>query len=188
LDELLDDLPRPIDDGAADHLVGIRLPEVVLPSTDRRRVNLATIGQAVLFCYPRTGRPDSEPPGGIETWNAIPGARGCTRQACSYRDRHGDMQRAGYAVYGLSTQTSAYQREAVRRLRLPYPLLSDEWLHATAALRLPTFVVASATLLKRLTLICRGGSVVHVRYPVFPPDNDAGAVVEWLLTNPEADE
>jgi peroxiredoxin len=182
-DEVLDNVPRPLDDGAADHLVGMPLPEVILPSTHRGRVNLAAIGPAVLFCYPRTARPGVEPPGGLEAWNAIPGARGCTGQACSYRDHHAAVRRAGYAVFGVSTQSPAYQREAVRRLGLPYPLLSDERLHAAAALRLPTFTVADVTLLKRLTLICRDGVIVHVRYPVFPADRDAGAVVDWLANN-----
>src|SRR5262249_862169 len=121
------DLPVPVDDGAARHLPGLALPPIALPSTDGRLVRLAdlTIAVAVVYCYPRTGRPDAISLGGTEAWNAIPGARGCTPQSCAYRDHHPEFDRLDAKVYGLSTQTNDYQREAVSRLQLPFPLLSD---------------------------------------------------------------
>ncbi len=73
----------------------------------------------------------------------IPGARGCTPQTCAFRDLHKVMIAAGAArVFGLSTQDPAYQHEAAERLHLPFPLLSDEKLALTKALRLPTMQVA----------------------------------------------
>jgi peroxiredoxin len=171
---LPDDLPVPEDDGAADHLPGTRLPAIPLVSTDGTSVRLDALpGRTVVFAYPRTGRPGEEPPGGEAAWNAIPGARGCTPEACSFRDERARFDALGVRVLGLSTQDTDYQREVVERLHLPYPLLSDADLRLTRALRLPTFQVDGMTLLKRLTLLVHDGRIADVLYPVFPPDQGA---------------
>lgn len=182
--ELPADLVRPDDDGAAGHLAGARLPHVVLPDTDGQQVDLASLaGRSVVYAYPRTGRP-GEPPL-VDDWDAIPGARGCTPESCSFRDHHASLTELGVRVLGLSTQDSAYQREAVERLHLPFPLLSDERHELADALSLPTFDVAGLRLLRRLTMLVRDGQVEHVWYPVFPPDAHAAEVVTWLRTHPE---
>lgn len=175
-------LPVPEDDGAARHLPGLKLPPLALPATDGREVRLDRVGspRAVLYAYPRTGRPDEQALGGNDAWDLIPGARGCTPQSCAFRDHHAELRELGAEVYGLSTQDTAYQREVVERLHLPFPVLSDAELNLTRALRLPTFEVEGVTLLKRLTLIVRGGRIEHVMYPVFPPDRNAEQVVAWL--------
>ncbi len=176
--ELPKDLPAPIDDGACDHLPGMQLPAVPLPSTAGRVVDLASLpGRTVVYCYPRTGRPDADPPKG---WDDIPGARGCTPQSCAFRDHHQELRAWGARVFGLSTQDTAYQQEAAERLHLPFELLSDERLIFAKALRLPTFEVASMTLIKRLTLILSDGRIEKVFYPVFPPDKNAEEVIRWL--------
>jgi peroxiredoxin len=180
--ELPTDLPMPADDGACDHLTGMPLPAVSLTSTAGRVVDLASFGgRTVVYCYPRTGRPDQKPPPG---WNAIPGARGCTPQSCGFRDHYQELQRLGARVFGLSTQDTAYQREAVERLHLPFELLSDAALTLARALRLPTFEVEGMTLIKRLTLIVGGGRIEKVFYPVFPPDKNAAEVIAWLAAHP----
>ena len=180
--ELPKDLPVPIDDGACDHLTGIALPSVPLPSTAGRLVDLSRIkGRTVVYCYPRTGQPDRDPPHG---WNDLPGARGCTPQSCAFRDHYAEVQGYGAQVFGLSTQDTDYQREAVERLHLPFELLSDERLVFANALRLPTFVVESMVLIKRLTLIICDGRIERVFYPVFPPDKNADEVINWLSQNP----
>jgi peroxiredoxin len=172
--QLPDDLPVPEDDGAADHLAGAALPAVALPATDGTSVRIDELtGRTVVFAYPRTGRPGEPSLGGDEQWDAIPGARGCTPQACSFRDEYARFRAADTRVLGLSTQDTAYQHEAAERLHLPYPLLSDERLELSAALRLPTFEVDGVTLLKRLTLIVRDGVIDSVIYPVFPPNRSA---------------
>ena len=179
LHELPKDLPVPQDDGACAHLAGAELPPVTLPSTGGKRVDLSALkGTTVIYIYPRTGRPDQEVPTG---WNAIPGARGCTPQSCAFRDHYDELKRAGAAqVYGLSTQDTAYQREAVERLHLPFEILSDEQLGLARALRLPTFEVDGMTLIKRITLIARDGRIEKVFYPVFPPDRSAADVLASL--------
>jgi peroxiredoxin len=171
---LPDDLPVPEDDGAADHLPGARLPAIALPSTDGGSVRIDELaGLSVVFAYPRTGRPGQAPPGGEDDWNSIPGARGCTPEVCSFRDERARFAERGARILGLSTQDTEYQREAVERLRLPYPILSDERLELTRALGLPTFETDGLTLIKRLTLIVRDGAIADVVYPVFPPDQGA---------------
>jgi peroxiredoxin len=178
---LPDDLPAPVDDGAADHLPGAAVPSVPLPATDGRLVDVraASAGRRlVLYAYPRTGVPGEDPL--TPEWDAIPGARGCTPESCAFRDHHADLAAAGADVVGLSTQDTAYQREAAGRLRLPFPLLSDARGELTAALRLPTFTAAGEVLLKRLTLVIRDGTIEHVFYPVFPPGGHAVEVLTWL--------
>jgi peroxiredoxin len=172
-------IPAPTDDGAARHLTGMRIPSVSLPATDGTTVDLSVLtGLVVVYAYPRTGRPGVENPDG---WDLIPGARGCTPQSCSFRDRFGELKSLGVDhLFGLSTQASEYQAEAARRLHLQFPILSDEHLTLASAMRLPTFETSGLTLLKRLTLVIDGGVIEHVFYPVFPPDQDAGEVLAWL--------
>jgi peroxiredoxin len=176
--ELPNDLPVPEDDGAADHLPGMRLPPVSLAATSGEVVDLSTLaGRTVVYCYPMTGRPDRSLPTG---WDEIPGARGCTPQSCSFRDHHAELRALGASVFGLSTQDTDYQSEAATRMHLPFALLSDADLAFARALGLPTFEVDGMVLLKRLTLVIDEGWIEKVFYPVFPPDKSAEEVVEWL--------
>lgn len=173
------EIPAPDDDGAARHLPGKPMPNLGLAATDGETVDLSRIaGRVVVYAYPRTGEAGKDVP---DSWNQIPGARGCTPQSCSFRDHFRELMGHGVArVYGLSTQDSAYQKEAVDRLRLPFPLLSDAGLELARALDLPTFDFEGTTLLKRLTLIIADGVIEHVMYPVFPPDRSASEVLDWL--------
>lgn len=181
--QLPDDLPVPEDDGAASHLLGMAMPDIALAATSGGAVRLARLERrTVIYAYPRTGVPDE--PTFHEGWEAIPGARGCTPQSCAFRDHHGELDAAGANVFGLSTQDTAFQRDAVQRLHLPFALLSDDRLELTSALKLPTFVVNGLTLLKRLTLVVHEGRIEHVFYPVFPPDRHAEAVLDWFHANP----
>ncbi len=175
-------IPAPEDDGAAAHLTGMAVASVPLAATDGSTVDLAALqGRTVVYAYPRTGEPGVPVP---EGWDMIPGARGCTPQSCAFRDHFAELQQLGVGhLFGLSTQDTAYQREAAERLHLPFPLLSDEGLKFAGAMNLPTFEAAGMTLLKRLTLIIRDGKVEHVLYPVFPPDRNADEVIAWLTAN-----
>jgi peroxiredoxin len=176
-------LPAPVDDGAAQHLAGARMPEIPLSATDGSTVSLSGLaGRTVVYAYPLTGRPGTPLP---EDWDAIPGARGCTPQSCAFRDHHAELLAAGAGhVYGLSTQDSPYQREAAERLHLPFPLLSDAALRLTTALQLPAMLVEGVTLLRRMTLVIADGVIAHVFYPVFPPDRYAAEVLAWLSARP----
>jgi peroxiredoxin len=176
-------IPAPKDDGAANHLVGTKIPPVSLVATDDTSVNLSALpGRSVVFAYPRTGEPGKISL--VDDWDMIPGARGCTPQTCSFRDLFAELKASGAQhVFGLSTQSNAYQLEMASRLHLPFPVLSDEKLALTKALKLPTMEVANSILIKRLALIIDDGRITHVFYPVFPPDRNAGDVLEWLKEN-----
>ena len=196
------DLPVPEDDGAADHLPGLALPAVELPSTAGGTVALNGLGRerprTVLYVYPMTGQPGVALPDG---WDSIAGARGCTPEACAFRDHHADLATAGADVYGLSTQSTADQAEAAERLQLPFPLLSDEdAVLANEPLRLPLLAAPAAvggtppnprvfeaggrTRYRRITLVIANGRIEHVFYPVFPPDRHASEVLAWLQNHP----
>ena len=175
-------IPAPLDDGAARHLTGTRMPSVLLPATDGTTINLFSLpGLVVVYAYPRTGIPGVK---NLDGWDLIPGARGCTPQSCAFRDQFAELKGLGVnRLFGLSTQDTAYQREAVARLNLPFPILSDESLRLTGALRLPTFEAGGMVLLKRLTIVINDGTIEHVFYPVFPPDRNADEVLAWLATS-----
>jgi len=178
-------LPVPVDDGACRHLPGLAVPGVKLRSTQDRWVDLsvASPSRLVVYCYPRTGRPNQPAPPG---WDEIPGARGCTPETCSFRDHHKELQKLGAEVFGLSTQDTEYQKEMVARLHVPFEVLSDVDLALVRALRLPTFEFQGVTLVKRLTLVILRQHIEKVFYPVFPTDKHAVEVIEWLRAHPLA--
>ena len=176
-------IPAPVDDGSTRHLLGASMAAVPLHATDGRQVDLATLqGRSIVYAYPRTGEPGKIAL--VDDWDMIPGARGCTPQTCAFRDLFAELKAAGaMQVFGLSTQSNAYQTEMASRLHLPFPVLSDEKLALTRALNLPTMQVAGLTMIKRLALIIDDGRITHVFYPVFPPDRNAGDVLAWLKEN-----
>lgn len=182
---LPDDLPVPADDGAADHLPGRPIPDLSLDTSDGGRVDLGALGpgRTIIYLYPLTGRPGHDLPAG---WDAIPGARGCSTEACDFRDHFTDLRDAGAArVYGMSSQDPAYQAEVVERLRLPFVMLSDPGFALAGALGLPTFAAEGhPRLYARLTLVVRDGRVEHVFYPIFPPNTHARQVLDWLRAHP----
>ncbi|WP_096391170.1 peroxiredoxin [Halopenitus persicus] len=180
---LPDDLPVPEDDGAADHLPGMTVPDVSLPATDDATVALRELPpRTVIYVYPLTGRPDEDviPEG----WEDVPGARGCTPESRGFRSHYDELREAGVGdVFGLSTQSTAYQREARDRLHLPFELLSDADRELADALDLPTFTIAGDDYLKRLTMVVTDGRIEHVFYPIFPPDEHADEVLEWAASD-----
>ncbi len=175
-------LLAPEDTGEANHLIGMKLPSIALPATSGENVDLSRLtGRTVIFAYPMTGRPDVALP---NNWDMIPGARGCTPQACAFRDLRDELKEAGVgSVFGLSTQNNEYQLEAATRLHLPFPLLSDASGSLRVALNLPSMDVEGETLLRRITLIIDNATIVKVFYPVFPPDENARLVLDWTRSN-----
>lgn len=178
-------LPVPQDDGAADHLLDLPLPNLALPATDGTIVSLSQLSLAVIFTYPRTGVPDKSPG---PDWDAIPGARGCTPQACAFRDLHAEFNANGVQVFGLSTQRVDFQMEFVQRNHVTFPILSDSDLRLTRAINLPTFEFAidaiggggPTTLLRRMAWYVEAGTIRKLWYPVFPPDTNAAEVLAWI--------
>ena len=171
-------LPVPVDDGAADHLLGLEVPGLVLDSSSGP-VDLSELAarRAILYVYPATGIPGRPTPDG---WDAIPGARGCTPQSCAFRDHAAELAELGARVAGLSAQPLEQQIEFARREHMPFPVVADPGLELRDALGLPTFVFGEVTLYKRITLLLERGRVAKVFYPVFPPDRNAADVVASL--------
>jgi peroxiredoxin len=173
------DLPIPHDDGRAAHLPGTPLPSLSLVATTGERIDLSGVrGLAVVFAYPRTGRPNDPPL--VPDWDLIPGARGCTPHTCSFRDLSADFAALDARIFGLSTQDPEYQRELAERLHLTFPILSDAELALTGALRLPTLTVAGQVLIARLAWVQRDGVIEQVAYPVFPPDRNGPEMLERI--------
>lgn len=178
LDELPKGLPVPTDDGAANHLVGLYLPNIQLNATNGEVVQLNELkGKYVIYIYPMTGQPSIALP---EGWDSIPGTRGCTPQSCSFRDHANELAKLNTNIFGLSSQTTEYQLEVKSRLHLPFELLSDATFLLKKLLKLPTFYAGNIKLYKRLTMIIDNGQIIKTFYPVFPPDKNVGDVIEWL--------
>jgi peroxiredoxin len=182
------DLPIPVDDGAADHLRDATLPDLTLPCTSGRPVLLSgLVAPTVVFFYPRTGVPGQHVGRGFngETWDEIPGARGCTPQSCAFRDVYAELRELGAGVYGVSTQTTGHQREFREREHIPFEYLSDHELTLVRTMRLPTFEFpvgssGPSTLVRRMSWFVEDGRIQHVWYPVFPPQQNAATVLAWL--------
>ncbi|SCG47904.1 peroxiredoxin [Micromonospora zamorensis] len=167
-------------------LVGTRLPPLSFYGTDGRPVDLGALGdgRTVIFVYPLTGRPGVDLPNGLLE---VHGARGSTEQAAWFRDHHAELRAAGAArVYGLSAQSTGYQRELAHRLRLPYPLIPDPRLTLADALRLPTRAAGDMTLYERLTLIIADGAVEQVFHPIPDPASHPLHVMRWLTKRRQA--
>jgi peroxiredoxin len=176
---LPDNLPAPVDDGAADHLPDSEVPSVALPSTLGGELDLAQAAREliVVYVYPRTGVPGQPL---LDGWDDIPGARGCTPQSCAFRDARDDFSRHGATLIGISAQTPQEQAEFAEREHIPYPVLSDHEHMLADAMGLPTLETSGLRLYKRLTFVAEQGRIVKVFYPVFPPDRNAGDVLAWL--------
>ncbi len=177
---LPEDLPEPLDDGACDHLVGLSLPAVELLATDGTCQSLqdARSRWLVIYAYPQTGGPQVSLP---DDWDQIPGARGCTPQSCGFRDLHSEFVSIDATIWGMSSQPIDQQREFFERMEIPFLLLNDEALRLTdEPLRLPTFLVDGRPLYRRVTLVAEQGRIVRVFYPVFPSDQNASRVIEYL--------
>lgn len=179
LNKIPDDLPIPSDDGACDHLLGALIPPIKLQSTHNRILKLdeATTKPTVLFFYPRTGEPLKPAP---PDWDLIPGARGCTPQSCGFRDLHNEFKKLGFQVFGVSSQDSDYQIEFAKRNHIPFEILSDSNFELTTLLNLPTFVYNQMKLIKRMAWVVSQGRIQKVFYPVFPPNENAFTVLNWL--------
>ena len=182
LTKLPDDLPIPVDDGACNHLTNFTLPPISLPNQDGNllRLNRLDTFRIVLYCYPMTGRPDRPLP---NNWDSIPGARGCTPQTCTFRDKYDEIVSLNAIPIGVSTQAVDDLKEMVTRLGVTYDVVSDINLEFAKILSIPTFTIKDKVFLKRTTLIIEKSVIKKVFYPIFPPNKHIHEVIEWLKIN-----
>lgn len=178
---LPEDLPIPEDDGAAEHLVGMGVPNVPLLNARGGRVNLAHIDEPMaIYVFAHLESDESPMPDG---WDQIPGARGCTVQTVAYSNHYDRFSELGARVFGLTLQPVAYLADAIERLEIRHELLSDEAGTLTEALRLPTFHVSDTEYLRRLAFTAAAGTIQRVWYPIFPPGSEIPEVLDWLADN-----
>ena len=170
-------MPAQGDDSPPGLAPGARLPPLALPATDGGMIDIAALpGRSLVMVYPSgcPGRPN--PP----NWDEIQGAHGSTPELEGFRDRHAAFVRLGISLFGLSRQTTDYQRELVARLALPFPILSDAEGRFAGALRLPSFTTCGEIYLKRLTLAVKDGQIERAFYPVPDPAGHADEVLRAL--------
>ncbi len=180
--DLLKDIQVPEDDGGCNHLANLILPEISLPNQDGNdlRLNRTDTFRIILYFFPMTGRPDRSLP--ID-WNLIPGAKGCTSQTCSFRDKYDEIISLNSVPIGVSTQSIEDLKEMTTRLSVPFDILSDADLKLKNLLNLPTFSIKEKIYIKRLTLVIEKNLIKKVFYPIFPPENHINELIEWLKTN-----
>lgn len=159
-------------------LVGHRIPAgLLLPATSgsMRDVVDGDARATVIFGFPATGRPTPLP----EEWPSIAGAHGCTLENKLFTERYDEFRAAGLAVHGVSTQRPDEQLAFAELEQIAQPLLSDNSLLLTAALRLPTFRSGGLERLKRFVLVVGADRAIRaVRYPV----TDIPDAVGWALS------
>lgn len=174
-----DFLPIPIDDGRADHLIGLKLPEIHLRGVDGIVHSLEPYRMCttVFYFYPQTGVIGKDP---APLWDSIPGAPGCTLQALGYRDLVSEFSSRNISIVGISGQSFVEQRDFAQANKIPFQLFSDEELILAHSLDLPTFKVGESEFIKRLTMISMRGEIQKVFYPVFPSAENASNVLNWF--------
>ncbi len=176
--KLPDNLPQPDNDEASDHLLGMKIPSIILSST-KGQVDLSKINaqHIVLYFFPMMSVPEKSLPSG---WDDIPGARGCTPQNITINEHIKDLKKYDAEIYGISTQSIDELTELSLLRKFSQPLISDSSLKFQENLQIPTFHVENKTMFKRLTLIVKDSKIIKVFYPVFPPDKHIFEILEWL--------
>lgn len=90
--------------------IGARAPEFALQDEDGAEVSLSALlkaGPLILYFYPADFTP------------------GCTKEACSIRDIHNDIQSVGLTVAGVSPQDAESHAKFRDKHDLPFKLLCD---------------------------------------------------------------
>ncbi len=89
--------------------VGTKAPDFKTTDQDGKEVSLSALKgkKVVLYFYPRDMTP------------------GCTAEACSLRDNYKALQKAGYEVFGVSTDNEKSHKKFIEKEKLPFRLLAD---------------------------------------------------------------
>ena len=186
LTKLPGNLPQPDNDGMSDHLLGMIIPSIILPSTKKDSLDLSKIvtHYVILYFFPMMSVPEKRLPSG---WNNIAGARGCTPQNITINEHKEDLLKYDAIPIGISTQPIDELTKLSSLRKLSQPLLSDSNLEFREKLNIPTFQVENNTMYKRLTLIVKESKIIKVFYPVFPPDRHIFEILEWLENDSNTD-
>lgn len=175
-------LPPPNDDGECDHLPGMEMPSIALPSTKRDFTDACKIRAdfVILYFFPMMARSQKDIPAG---WDSIPGARGCTPQNITISAHTEDLSRYDAVPIGVSTQTIQELSSISSIRQLTQEILSDKDLKLQQKLNNPILKVEDKVMYKRMTLVLKNSKIAKVFYPVFPPDKHVFEILEWLEKN-----
>lgn len=90
--------------------VGKKAPDFEVKDQNGKMVKLSDFKgkKVVLYFYPKDNTP------------------GCTAQACNLRDNYEALQKAGYAVLGVSSDSEKSHQKFIEKQNLPFTLLADE--------------------------------------------------------------
>lgn len=156
-----------------EHLVGMTLPPLRLPSTTGGEVGLTQFssGAAIVYLYPGDDCCEGSRP-------TQPSS--CAVQRAAFREYALDFAAQGARIAGVSSETPETQMATAKREQLPFALVSDRECHLAQALELPTFLDVGIRRFRRLTLICQDGLVAAAFYPV-SPRRSAIQALQWLL-------
>jgi peroxiredoxin len=157
------------------NLIGTSLPNIALPSTDGTPHIFQP--RIVMFFYPYTGKPGHPDP---ENWDNIPGAHGSTLQALAFSDACDEFTKLDVKIYGVSFQTTEWQKEFVTRNNLRFPLLSDADHNLSSALSLEFFRAGAIEYLVRRTIVVENTIITHDFYPILHPKQNAADVLKAL--------
>jgi thioredoxin-dependent peroxiredoxin len=88
---------------------GSKAPDFKTKDQDGNEVSLSSLKgkKVVLYFYPKDMTP------------------GCTAEACSLRDNYKALQKAGYEVFGISSDDEKSHRKFIEKEKLPFRLLAD---------------------------------------------------------------
>ncbi|WP_158861591.1 thioredoxin-dependent thiol peroxidase [Lunatibacter salilacus] len=90
--------------------VGQQAPDFESKDQDGNTIKLSDYRgkKVVLYFYPKDNTP------------------GCTAQACDLRDNYEALQKAGYEVIGISSDSGKSHKKFIQKFDLPFTLLADE--------------------------------------------------------------
>jgi len=88
---------------------GDKAPQFEGKDQNGNTINLADLKgkKVVLYFYPRDNTP------------------GCTAEACNLRDNYSELQKAGYVIYGVSSDDEKSHQKFIEKQSLPFDLLAD---------------------------------------------------------------
>ena len=155
------------------------LPSISLPNQDGNllKLNRTDTFRLVIYFYSLTGNPDKKLP---KNWNQIPGASGCTKENCSFRNNYENFIQLNSIPIGISTQSEEDIKEMSLRLGIQFDILSDFNELCIDKLKLPTFTLDKKTFIKRLTIIVEKNIIKKVFYPIISVNKHVDDVLEWL--------
>jgi thioredoxin-dependent peroxiredoxin len=138
---------------------GQQLPDVEFVTEGGEKLSAGDLEgeKTVLYFYPKDDTP------------------GCTKEACAFRDRMSDYERADIRVYGVSLDSPESHRRFREKYNLNFPLLTDEDGRAADALGVLRESGKSAN---RVTFLLDSNGRIARVYPEVSPETHADEILE----------